>query len=173
MKLRSRVILFGLLPVAVLTAVYLGYSVMFAPLPKPVIRGMNEMQWLQLLKSDANEVGHPLRILRIDYDDKSNGLAVEVPLSYDALMKNDFFEGNNRVTLKINTQNTGYLLFHRSTSGKCVLELPRRELTLETNQIQAMLWIANPVVKDRWIEIIGPGTNFVTSNLLNTNGHQQ
>jgi hypothetical protein len=136
---------------------------------EPTNQGHNVSQWSQILTTNTNSPSSPLEIKRIVEDDKSGGFGVEVPLSYDLLLKNDFFEGNNRIQLKINGRNTGYLPFWKGTNGNCLLFLNSLILALGTNKIQVDFMMQNSSNMDFPLRATGPISEFVSSNLCHVN----
>jgi hypothetical protein len=151
-------------------AVFIGgvyFSSVYFGASRPVymtVHGLNEAQWLQLLKSNTNSLNNPLQILKIEKATVENSydyFDVEVPLLYNALIRHDFFEGNCSIKIFINKKDNGRIPFVRSINGNCNLLLFKKDLCAGTNLIQVGLWISDAGEKGRRLELVGPITEFI------------
>lgn len=131
------------------------------PFQERKARGLTKAEWLNRLAPKHFKNAGPLQIVNVSKVAQSDDFAVEVALSYDSLIQNDFLEGSNVIQLFIESEISGYLQFYRTANGNCFLQLAPGKLHPGTNQIQAVLWITDPADKDYYLEIIGPPISYV------------
>jgi hypothetical protein len=117
-------------------------------------QGRTVAEWLPLLRTDTNSTEHPLRIVRVIYNEEPECDAVEVPLSWDLLRKYGLFEldlpykdykperedsligRHAKLYLHINGHGPETDLCWRATNGNCLLPYYHRILKPGTNEIE-------------------------------------
>jgi hypothetical protein len=126
-------------------------------------------QWLKVLRVDSGPDENALRIVRITDSPDSGALNVEVALSYDLLIKNDFFGRNGKLDLNVN--GLGYSpVKKRGANGDCLLEVERSMLNSGTNDIRLVFLIFNPADRDRPLYAEGPARQVVVNQTISHHG---
>ncbi len=120
-------------------------------LQRPRYQGRNLEEWLPVLRTGTNNADHPLRIVRVIYNNESECDAVEVPVSWDLLQKYGLFEPETlqkgqredasfsragKFSLLINGHRADTSpLCWRAANGNCLLRYFHRSLKPGTNEI--------------------------------------
>jgi hypothetical protein len=131
--------------------------------PEPTNQGRNIIQWLQILRADANAVDSPLNIISISNNGAAGFVAVEVPLLYNLLEKNGFLAGNGKLGFVVNDKNIS-TYSERALNGNCKMKSELNNFVLGTNRLQVEIVISNPLNTDRPLHAIGPIAELVITN---------
>jgi hypothetical protein len=114
----------GILAAAVLC---FGGAALYFQRAGPTFGGRNMEQWLRVLRTDGNSTEHPLRIVRVIYNDAPDCDAVEVPLSWDlvhryGLVRTDSSsQYHGMFSLRVNGTWFWVRECRRATNGNCLL----------------------------------------------------
>ena len=121
-----------------------------------------------MLRTDTNSTERPLQIVRVIYNYKEEWDALEVPLSWDLMLKSGLFElvlpdegqrgdalfgSHAKLYLFINGHGPETGLCWRATNGNCLLALGRRELKPGTNEVAVEF---NMYLPYRSLSVTGP-----------------
>jgi hypothetical protein len=139
-------------------------------LQRPRYQGRTLAEWFQVLRTDTNSTQQPLRIVRVIYNYEPECDAVEVPFSWDLMLKsglselvpateNEFhhgdalFGGPANLFVIINGGGRQTSPCWRAANGDCLLALSQRELKPGTNEVEVEF---NMYIPYRTLSVTGP-----------------
>jgi hypothetical protein len=186
MKMLARVLQYRLTPtdallwfLGILAAIGLCFSAAGLYLQRrgPTFEGRNMEQWLRVLRTDANSTEHPLRIVRVVYNDAPHCDAVEVPLSWDLVNRHGLARTDSsspyhgEFSLRANGVWFRVIECRRATNGNCLLRFfSPADRTCDIAVVFQISRLYN------FLEATGPHTRYVRNDITSmspTNGLSQ
>lgn len=131
-------------------------------------QGRTPEEWFRALRTDTNSTQRPLRILRVIYNYEEECDALEVPLSWDLMLKSGLFElvprnefphgdalfgGGAKLHVIINGGGRQTGPCWRAANGNCLVALGQRGLKPGTNEVEVEFNIYIPY---RSLSVTGP-----------------